>query len=127
MAEKKANAFKKKLTAFDDEATVRKCGLVCDMIDGSESLAITYDDLDEETRDNIDMGLISEEDAIKALGGTMTGDRISEYRVKSLARNSAKGSEATIYTEDDIRKLPIVSDEAEDENVDIFDDDDEDI
>jgi hypothetical protein len=125
MAEKKANAFKKKLTAFDDEATVRKCGLVCDMIDGSESLAITYDDLDEETRDNIDMGLISEEDAIKALGGTMTGDKISEYRVKSLARNSVRGSEATIYTEDDLRKLPIVSDEVEEESVDIFDEDED--
>ena len=118
-AEKKANAFKKKLTEFDDEATVRKCGLVCQMIDGAESVAITYDDLDEETRDNIDMGLISEEDAIKAVGGTMAGNRITEYRVQSLARNSAKGSEATIYTEDDLKKLPIVSDEPEDADDDI--------
>jgi hypothetical protein len=121
-AEKKANAFKKKLTEFDDEATVRKCGLVCDMIDGSESLAITYDDLDEDTRDNIDMGLIELEDAIKALGGTMTGDRITEYRVKSLARNSAKGSEATIYTEENLKALPIASSETDDESVDIFGD-----
>ena len=113
-AEKRANAFKKKLTEFDDEATVRKCGLVCQMIDGAESVAITYDDLDEETRDNIDMGLISEEEAIKALGGNMAGNRITEYRVQSLARNSAKGSEATIYTEDDLKKLPIATDEPED-------------
>ena len=121
-AEKKANAFKKKLSEFDDEATVRKCGLVCDMIDGAESLAITYDDLDEDTRDNIDMGLIELEDAIKALGGTMNGQRITEYRVKSLARNSAKGSEATVYSEDDLKKLPIVTDEPA-ESVDIFEDD----
>jgi hypothetical protein len=122
-AEKKANAFKKKLSEFEDEATVRKCGLVCDMIDGAESMAITYDDLDEDTRDNIDMGLIELEDAIKALGGTMNGQRITEYRVKSLARNSAKGSEPTVYEEENLRKLPIVTDESEE--VDIFNDEDD--
>ena len=84
-----------------------------------------YDDLDEETRDNIDMGLISEEDAIKAVGGTMAGNRITEYRVQSLARNSAKGSEATVYTEEDLKKLPVVSNE-EDEDVDLFDEDEDD-
>jgi hypothetical protein len=124
-ADKKANAFKKKLTEFDDEATVRKIGLVCDMIDGAESQAITYDDLDDETKDNVDMGLIELEDAIKALGGTVIGDRITEYRVKSLARNSAKGSEATIYVEEDLKKLPIVSAEPEDEDVNIFDEDED--
>ena len=63
------------------------------------------------------MGLISEEDAIKAAGGNMNGDRITEYRVQSLARNSAKGSEATIYTEEDLKKLPIASDEPEDDDI----------
>lgn len=123
-AAKKANAFKKKLSAFDDEATVRKIGLVCDMIDGAESVSITYDDLDEDTRDNIDMGLIELEDAIKGLGGTMVGERVTEYRVKSLARNSAKGSEATVYCEDDLKRLPVVSEEEED--ADIFEEDSDD-
>jgi hypothetical protein len=122
-AEKKALAFKKKLTEFDDDTTVRKIGLVCDMIDGAETQAITYDDLDEETRDNIDMGLIELEDAIKGLGGTVVGERISEYRVKSLARNSAKGSEATVYSEEDIVKLPVVEEETQ-EDVKVFDDED---
>lgn len=117
-ADKKAKAFKKKLTEFDEDATVRKCGLVCQMIDGAQEQAITYDDLDEDTRDNIDMGLIELEDAIKALGGSMYGDRITEYRVQSLARNSAKGSEATIYTEEDLKKLPVASDEPEDSDDD---------
>ena len=129
-AEKKAMAFKKKLTEFDDEATVRKCGLVCQMIDGAEEQAITYDDLDEDTRDNIDMGLIELEDAIKALGGSMYGERITEYRVQSLARNSAKGSETTVYAEEDLRKLPVVEETEEEVDVDIFadsDDSDDDI
>lgn len=123
--EKVANAFKKKLTAFDDEATVRKIGLVCEAINGSETVAITYDDLDDETKENIDLGLISEEDAIKALGGNMAGNSISEYRIKSLSRTSAKGSEPTVYSEEDLNKLPIKV-ETEEVIEDIFSDDDED-
>lgn len=123
-AEKKAMAFKKMFEKFDDEATVRKVGLVCQMIDGAEEQAVTYDDLDETTRDNIDMGLIELEDAIKAVGGTMMGQRITEYRIKSLSRTSAKGSEPTVFTEDDLKKLPVV--EAVEEEVDIFADDDDD-
>lgn len=132
--EKKAAGFKKMLEKFDDEAAVRKVGLVCQMIDGAESLAITYDDLDEDTRDNIDMGLIELEDAIKAVGGTMAGKHITEYRIKSLSRTSTKGSEATIYTVDDLNKLPVVEAKTEAEEsvetevaVDIFADDDDDI
>ena len=125
-SDKKAGAFKKMFEKFDDEATVRKVGLVCDMIDGAESVAITYDDLDEETRDNIDMGLIELEDAIRALGGNMMGNRITETRVKSLSRTSSKGSEPTVYTEDDLRKLPVVEEAEEEVDVDIFADDDDD-
>ena len=117
-AEKKALAFKKMFEKFDDEATVRKVGLACQMIDGAEEQSITYDDLDDETRDNIDMGLIELDDAIKAVGGTMMGHRITEYRIKSLARNSAKGSEPTVFVEEDLKKLPVV-DEVEEE-IDIF-------
>ena len=123
-AEKKANAFKKVLEKFDDEATVRKIGLVCQMIDGAESVAITYADLDEETRDNIDCGLISEEDAIKALGGNMMGNRVTEWRVQSLSRTSAKGSEATVYSEEDLRKLPVI--EEVEEEVNVFNEDEDD-
>lgn len=119
-AEKKAMAFKKMFEKFDDEATVRKVGLVCQMIDGAEEQAVTYDDLDEDTRDNIDMGLIALEDAIKAVGGTMMGNIVTEARVKSLSRTSAKGSEPTVFTEDDLRALPIVQ---SDDEVNIFDDD----
>ena len=122
-ADKKANGFKKMFEKFDDEATVRKVGLVCDMVDGAESMAITYDDLDEDTRDNIDMGLIELEDAIKALGGNMMGNRITETRVKSLSRTSAKGSEPTVFTEDDLRKLPVV--EEVEEEINIFPEDDD--
>ena len=123
-AKKKAEGFRKKLTTFDDEATVRKMGLICDMIDGAEEQAITYDDLDDETKENIDMELITLEDAIKALGGNMFGPRVTEYRIKSLARNSVRGSEATEYDEDDLKRLPLA--DPDDEDVDVFDEDEDD-
>lgn len=123
-AEKRANAFKKMFEKFDDEATVRKVGLVCSMIDGAESVAIAYADLDDETKENIDAGLISEEDAIKALGGNMMGNRVTEYRVQSLSRTSAKGSEPSVYTEDDLKKLPVI--EEVEEEVNIFNEDEDD-
>lgn len=122
-AAKKAEAFKKKLTAFDDEATVRKCGLVVDMVDGAEEQAISYDDLDDDTRENIDLGLISLEDAVRGLGGSMYGPRVTELRIKALARNSAKGSEPTVYSEENLKKPPIV--EEVEESVDIFDEDED--
>ena len=124
--EKLANAFKKKLTAFDDEATVRKINLVCDAINGSETVAITYDDLDDDTKENVDLGLISLEDAIKGLGGNMVGNSVSEYRIKSFARSSAQGSEATVYTEEDLKKLPIKAEEVEEIIEDVFPEDEDD-
>ena len=125
-AERKAEGFKKKLTTFDDEATVRKIQLVCDMIDGSEAQAITYNDLDDDTKENVDFGLISLEEAIKGLGGNMFGPRVTESRVKALGRFSAKGSEATVYTVDDLKKLPVVE-EKDDDDFDLFSDDDDEI
>ncbi|MEE1085009.1 MAG: hypothetical protein UH850_14880 [Paludibacteraceae bacterium] len=122
-AEKRAAGFKKKLTTFDDEATVRKIGFVADMIDGAEQVAITFNDLDDETKEDIENGLISEEDAIKALGGSMTGERVAEYRIKALAKGMNK-SEATVYTEYDLHRLPVI--EEEEEDVDLFADDSDD-
>ena len=121
-AEKRANGFKKKLTTFDDDATVRHIGLVADMIDGAEQVAIQFDDLDDETKEDIECGLISEEDAIKALGGSMNGKRVTEYRIKALARGLNK-SEPTVYTEEDLHRLPVI--EEVEEDFDIFGDDDD--
>lgn len=122
-AAKRAEGFKKKLTTFDDEATVRKINLVCDMIDGAETSAITFDDLDDDTKENVELGLIDLLEAIAGLGGNMVGNKISEYRIKAFAKTSAKGSEVTVYTEDDLKKLPI----ADEAPFDLFDDSDDDI
>ena len=125
--EKRAEGFKKKLTTFEDDAVVRKCDLVCTMIDGAQERAITLDDLDEETRENIELGLIDEKEALRALGGNVFGDRITETRIKSLAKTSVKGSEATVYTLEDLNRLPVVEDKPNIPDVTADDDDDFDI
>jgi hypothetical protein len=67
--------------------------------------------------------LITLEDAIKALGGSMFGQRVTEYRIKALDERNRK-SEATVYTEDDLKKLPVVVEEEVD--IDLFSGDDDD-
>ena len=88
-----------------------------------DSLDGDYDDLDDDTKENIDLGLISLEDAVRGLGGSMYGPRVTELRIKALARNSAKGSEPTVYSEENLKKPPIV--EETEESVDIFDEDED--
>ena len=57
------------------------------------------------------------------------GPRVTEYRIKSLARTSAKGSETTVYTVDDLKALPVpkeevsVADSSDDDDFDLFADD----
>ena len=129
-AAKRAEGFKKKFTTFDDDAVVRKISLNCQMIDGAETKQITIDDLDEATREDIEYGLVRLEDVIESLGGSMYGDRVTETRVQSIAKNSIKGSEPTVYSVDDLRKLPVIevtpatAADDDDDEIDLFADDD---
>ena len=47
--------------------------------------------------------------------------------MQSLSRTSTKGSEPTVYTEDDIRKLPLIEEVEEEVNIFGNDDDSDDI
>lgn len=119
---KKLAGYKKLFSKFEDD-TVRKISLVCQKIDGAQRADIKYEDLPEEVRENIDFGLTTLEDAIKDAGGEIYGETIREIRIEKLGRNSTKGSETTVYTEDDLKIKPHL------EDVDIFnekeDEDDE--
>lgn len=120
-AEKTALAFKKKLTATGDTDT-RNVYLVCDMIDGSDTKQVTIDDLDDETRENIDLGLITLDDALNSFGGGIVGERIRELRIKSLARKSARGPEDAVLTMDELLAKPVaVVEEKKDETDDLDD------
>ena len=125
---KKIKGWQKTFSKFENDE-VRRINLVCQQIDGAQRVSITYDDLDDDTKENIDFGLITLEDAIRDAGGSMYGNKIQEIRIEKLGRGSSKGSETTVYTIEDMGKKPFkeettVVEEDEEEVVDLFDDDD---
>lgn len=117
--EKKLKVMKKKLVADDDE--IKNIGLVGEVIQGASMSAITYEDLSDEDKENVDCGLVTVEELAAAMGGQKVGERISEIRFKGLNARK-KNVEDTSYTTDDMH--PARADVKEDmEDVDLFDDD----
>ena len=128
---KKIKGWQKTFSKFEDDE-IRKVNLVCQQIDGAQRVAITYDDLDDDTKENIDYGLTTLEEAIRDAGGNMFGDKIQEIRIEKLGRGSSKGSETTVLTMEDVTKKPfkeeVKMEDEEEEKVDLFtgaDDDDD--
>ena len=126
---KQLNGWKKIFDKFEDEE-IRRIVLTCDQINGAQKVDISYDDLDEDTRDNIDFGIISLEDVIRDLGGQMYGNKIQEIRIIKPGRGFTKGSETTMYTIDDMNQKPsreiAAKVEEDDEDIDLFSSDDDD-
>lgn len=121
------SAYRRRLAKVPDDSEYGVIDITFDAIDGAQVEKITYDDLPEDVREDIDMGLADLETELKKAGGTAYGDRITEYRLKS-ARN-AKASE---YGDEDVA-LPVhdavpagekpasVSKPASDDDDDLFD------
>lgn len=119
---KKVKGWEKIFGKFEDD-TIRRMVLECEQIDGAQKVDISYDDLSDDTKEMIDFGIISLEDAIKDAGGSMYGDTIHEIRIKGPSKGFSKGSETTVYSLDDMKKKPSKEVEKE-EDTDLFDDDD---
>lgn len=127
---KKIKGYEKIFGKFEDDE-IRKINLICQQIDGAQRVSIQLEDLDEETQENIELGLTTLEDAIAEAGGSMYGDKIQEIRIEKLGRGSTKGSETTVYSLEDMNKKPFKEEEQtedeednEDVDIDIFDEDD---
>lgn len=120
--DKKRNALKRKFTC---ENGIKQIGLTLSVIEGAEVIELTMDMLDDETREDIECGLLDWEDVKRELGGRAIGDRISEIRFAELTPKK-NVAEVTVYTVDDMhpaREDVIDDDEDEDDVVDIFDED----
>lgn len=114
--EKEIKGLKRKLSV--GECEIANIGLVVNIIDGAEVLPITYDDLSDEDKADIDDGFITLEEIQRASNGGKIGDRITELRYSGL--NPRKRSvEDTTYTVDDMH--PAFADD----KTDILDDDDD--
>lgn len=121
--EKKRKALKRKFTV--DEG-IKQIGLTLSVIDGADVIELTMDMLDEETREDIECGLLDFEDVKRELGGRAIGDRISELRFAELTPKKNVAQD-TVYRVDDMHpaREDVVEDDEDDEDavVDIFDDD----
>ena len=98
-----------------------------DVVDGAERKEIRLEDLDEEARDDIEMGLLNFETVKREMGGGIAGPRVSELRFADLG--STKGAQETAYTTDDMYPavVKVKETEEDDESVDLFSDDDDDL
>lgn len=124
--DKKRNALKRKFTC--DEG-IKQIGLTLSVIEGAEVIELTMDMLDDETREDIECGLLDFEDVKRELGGRAIGDRISELRFAELTPKKNVAQD-TVYTADDMHpaKAEVVEDEDDEEDVvDIFDEDEDDL
>ena len=120
---KKVKGWEKIFGKFEDD-TIRRMVLECEQIDGAQKVDISYDDLSDNTKEMIDFGIISLEDAIKDAGGSVYDDTIHEIRIKGPGKGFSKGSETTVYSLEDMKKKP--SKEVEKEKyTDLFDDEDD--
>ena len=124
--DKKRKALKRKFTCEDE---IKQIGLTLSVIEGAEVIELTMDMLDEETREDIECGLLDFEDVKRELGGRAIGDRVSELRFVELTAKKNKPQDTT-YGVDDM--CPAREDVVEDVNVeiedvvtDIFDDEDD--
>ena len=115
--EKKIKALKRK---FNIEEGIKQIGLILKVIEGAERVEITMDMLDEETRDDIECGLLDFDEVVKSLGGNVFGDRVSELRYDGLIPNKNIAQD-TVYALEDMH--PARKDVAEDVLNEVLDDD----
>lgn len=121
--EKKLKALKRKFE-IDGEA-IKQIGLTVAVIEGASMQEITMEDLDEETREDIECGLLDFEEVKKELGGRVVGDRISEIRFAELTPKKNVPQD-TIYSVDIMKPAKVEIVEEVEEDIDIFSlDDDE--
>lgn len=124
--EKKTAALKRKFAC--DEDKIKQIGLTLSVIDGAETVELTMDMLDDETREDIECGLLDFEDVKRELGGRAIGDRINELRFAELTPKKNVAQE-TVYTVGDMHpaREELIEEEDDDDVVDLFSDDDDDL
>ena len=115
--EKKRNALKRKFSCDDG---IKQIGLTLQVMDGAETIELTMDMLDEETRDDIECGLLSWEEVKRDLGGRAIGDRVSELRFKELTPRKNVAQD-TVYAREDMTPA---TNEMVNDDFDLFADDD---
>jgi hypothetical protein len=121
-SEKKLNALKRKFNV--DGEDIKQIGLTVSVIEGAAMQEITIDYLDEETREDIECGLLDFEEVKKELGGRIAGDRVSEIRFAELTPKKNTVQDTDYYLTDMRAAMAEVAD-VDDIVENIFDDEDD--
>ena len=108
----------RRFTNFPDDCKYAKLDASLDVINGTELVSLTYDDLSDDAKENIDLGLSTLEDEIRAAGGTVYGNRMTELRFAGT-----RNAQGTAYEDEDM--APPRHDESDDEDVGEVDETDE--
>ena len=117
-----AEGFKVLFEDVEDEK-VMELGCIVNFINGSQQVEITEDMLTDKQRKMIALKMTTLEKIARELGGTVRGDKVTKTELKELMRGYSGGSVETVYEVVDLMRKPVKTEE----QVDIFDDDEEDI
>lgn len=122
----KAKGFQKLFSKAEGDE-VREFGVNVIYINGAQRVEITESMLSDEQRELLEMNMITMDDIRKELGSTVYGEKKTEVRLDAIARGYTSGSKDTVYSAEDLVKIPM-KDEPKvdvDEEIDIFDDSDD--
>ena len=116
---KKAKEMKRKLSGNGE---IMNIGLIADIVNGAAISTITYDDLSDEDKADVDSGLLDLNEVIKALGGNKVGGKVKEFSFNRINPYKKK-IEETIYTMDDM----VPAKAKKEESTDLFAEDDDEL
>ena len=122
---KMANGFKKRFSKAEGDE-IKELGVGVDFINGAQTLDITYDMLSDEQKESIEDGLCTFEDIKSELGGSAYGERVTEIRLTGLMRGYSGGVADTAFDAASLTKKPC-KEQAVEEVIDLFDDEEDDI
>ena len=88
--EKVADALKKRMSSVPDGAQYGTIKLEANVIDGAQMEQITINDLPDEIREDIELGIRDEEEELRRAGRQGMGERIREFRI--IKANEAQAS-----------------------------------
>lgn len=101
---------RRRFTNFPDECTFAKANTTLDVINRTEMVPLTYDDLPDDAKENINLNRSTLEEEIRHAGNYAYGDRVTELRFAS-----SRNVQGTAYETEDL--LPPRHDGADDVDV----------
>ena len=122
--DKQKRAFDIIKKRFVVEDGIYKLGVKCVQINGTEKKEITMDDLSDEEKELIEVGLSTLEDFQKEYGST-NGDTIRETKIVSFNRGYNKGAQKTDFTIEDFISQDVTDELMMDDEISYEDEEDD--